>query len=345
VRARAWLAVLGALAACATAPERRAVPPSVVAPAGVLPPFDPAGPRLVYAVDFAHAWESRRSHDELVARTVDVLRRRVDGLFKGGVVRRAGDGVEVLLPQGDPAPLEVYRRIARQPGRFQVHLVDGGSEFMAALARRVRDMSPAGTLVTKDRWHGPGGTPQSEDDIITADDGQRLTRVLDDLTAATPVPADRQILLESWHSEFSSFQWRTFYVVKDAAIDNADVAAAEIAPAGDGQPAIRMVLTADGRRKFADLTARTVGRKLALVVDGTVRSAPVLMSPISGGVIFLMISGDPAAPREQLEDLVVVLRSGPLPAPLSLVKEEEELVPARASGASSGDRPAGARVP
>ncbi len=54
-------------------------------------------------------------------------------------------------------------------------------------------------------------------------------------------------------------------------------------------PEIQIVLTASGGKRFAEVTRQHAGRRLAIVVDGDVVSAPRVMSEISGGRV--MISG------------------------------------------------------
>jgi preprotein translocase subunit SecD len=80
--------------------------------------------------------------------------------------------------------------------------------------------------------------------------------------------------------------------------------------------------TADGGRQFGDLTQNSIGRQLAIVIDGNVISAPVIQSRISRqGVITGNFSADEAS------DLAVVLRSGALPIP-TRIEEERTIGPA-----------------
>ena len=80
-------------------------------------------------------------------------------------------------------------------------------------------------------------------------------------------------------------------------------------PASAG-PTIRW----SGAAAFARLTARHVGQKLALVVDGEVRSAPEIRTAITEGRA--LISG--MATRLEAHPLADILRIGALPFPLSL---------------------------
>lgn len=82
-----------------------------------------------------------------------------------------------------------------------------------------------------------------------------------------------------------------------------------------GQPMIAFELNADGADNFARLTEDNVGRRLAIVLDGVVQSAPVIKGEIGGGrgVIEGQFS------KEEAKDLALVLRSGALPAPLTVI--------------------------
>ncbi len=74
---------------------------------------------------------------------------------------------------------------------------------------------------------------------------------------------------------------------------------------------------AAGARRFAKLTTEHVGERFAIVLDGKVLSAPTIREPIPGGRG--QISG--GFNLQGAKDLAVLLRSGALPAPLSVIEE------------------------
>lgn len=82
-----------------------------------------------------------------------------------------------------------------------------------------------------------------------------------------------------------------------------------------GQPMIAFELTKEGTDAFARLTEENVNRRLAIVLDGIVQSAPVIRSRIGGGRG--VIEGQ--FTKEEAKDLALVLRSGALPAPLKII--------------------------
>lgn len=78
---------------------------------------------------------------------------------------------------------------------------------------------------------------------------------------------------------------------------------------------------------FAQVTGRNIGRRLAIVLDNVVKSAPVIQSRIPDGNA--MITTNDVNP-DDARDLAIVLRSGALPAPVNIVEE-------RSVGASLGN--------
>jgi uncharacterized caspase-like protein len=80
-----------------------------------------------------------------------------------------------------------------------------------------------------------------------------------------------------------------------------------------GEKAIGVKLDKSGTRQLADATAKGLGRRIAIVLDGQVISAPTVREPIEGGS--LEISGFPGG----AEDLAADLRAGQLSAPVKLV--------------------------
>ncbi|MCE7104454.1 protein translocase subunit SecD [Campylobacter coli] len=82
-------------------------------------------------------------------------------------------------------------------------------------------------------------------------------------------------------------------------------------------PVINFTLNAEGSKKFADYTGANVGKRLAIVLDNKVYSAPSINERIGGGSG--QISG--AFTQEEARDVAVALRSGALLAPVKLLEQ------------------------
>jgi protein-export membrane protein SecD len=103
-----------------------------------------------------------------------------------------------------------------------------------------------------------------------------------------------------------------------ATIDGADLTDAQ--PGFDqrsNEPIVNFRFNQKGAREFGKLTAENVGKPFAIVLDDVVVSYPRINEPILGGAG--MISGRFTV--EEANDLAIVLRSGALPAKLTVVEE------------------------
>ena len=87
-----------------------------------------------------------------------------------------------------------------------------------------------------------------------------------------------------------------------------------------GQPYVALEFNPKGAKKFAQITASNVGRRLAIVLDGKAQSAPRIREEIPSGEA--VITG--RFTLQKAEDIALVLRVGALPAPM--VIEEERTV-------------------
>lgn len=85
-----------------------------------------------------------------------------------------------------------------------------------------------------------------------------------------------------------------------------------------GRPCVSMQMNSDGARRWAQLTKSNIGKAIAIVLDGSVYSAPRVNGEIDGGNS--SISGNFTI--EDTKDLANTLKSGKMPAPTRIVQEE-----------------------
>ncbi len=82
-----------------------------------------------------------------------------------------------------------------------------------------------------------------------------------------------------------------------------------------GKPQVQLSFTADGTKKFADITSRNVDKPVAIVLDNQVIEAPNVQTPILAGNAVITGSFTVATAKE----LSIELNAGALPAPLILI--------------------------
>lgn len=93
----------------------------------------------------------------------------------------------------------------------------------------------------------------------------------------------------------------------------------------NNRPYVAMDFKPTGARIFSDLTGNNVGRRMAIVLDGNVYSAPVINERIPGGSAQITLGrGDYESSMREARDLALVLRAGALP--VELVFEEQRVV-------------------
>ena len=83
------------------------------------------------------------------------------------------------------------------------------------------------------------------------------------------------------------------------------------------QAVVNFTFDRSGSKKFARATSNNVGKRLAIILDNKIISAPVVREPILSGNG--QISGD--FTFQSATDLALLLRSGALPAPLNIIEE------------------------
>lgn len=82
------------------------------------------------------------------------------------------------------------------------------------------------------------------------------------------------------------------------------------------EPYVSIDFNAEGARRFDQITGANVGKRMAIVLDDTVYSAPVIRERISGGSAQISGSFD----EQEATDLAIVLRAGSLPAPVTILE-------------------------
>ena len=83
-----------------------------------------------------------------------------------------------------------------------------------------------------------------------------------------------------------------------------------------GKPAVSFSFKGEGASKFGVLTEENIGQRLAIVLDGTIKSAPTIQERITSQG---RITGD--FTTDEAKDLALVLRSGALPVPVEIEQE------------------------
>jgi preprotein translocase subunit SecD len=119
--------------------------------------------------------------------------------------------------------------------------------------------------------------------------------------------------------------WRTYYLYKTVELGGSAVSDANVRwDPNTNKPETIVNFTRWGGRRFGELTGNNVGRRMAIILDDLVMSAPTIQTRIDQGSSSIsMGEADPQKALDAAEDLVSVLRTGSLPAPLRVLSENK----------------------
>ena len=112
--------------------------------------------------------------------------------------------------------------------------------------------------------------------------------------------------------------WRTYYLERAVRLTGSGISKAMgTYDPNTNRPIVMLDFNRFGGRVFGDVTSQIVGMKFATILDDKVKSAPIINSAIRGGRASITMGGsDPRVMERERDDLVAVLNTGSLPAPL-----------------------------
>ncbi len=227
-----------------------------------------------------------------VDQSLEILRNRIDqfGVAEPVIIRQGDDEIVIQLPGvkdpqralkllGDTAQLE-FKIVAESPGMNLNELV--------AQARALKEWQD-GESMTKLNRAVQSRLPENTSLYFEKEIDKQTGREL-----LVPILLENKILM-------------TGDMIKDA----------QVRIGGNfNEPYVSLDMTARGGKVFAHITEKNVGRRMAIVLDDVVRSAPVIRERILGGSA--QISG--SFTHEEAADLAIVLRVGALPAPVDIIQ-------------------------
>lgn len=135
---------------------------------------------------------------------------------------------------------------------------------------------------------------------------------------ASKVPEGDQILFERMVDKDTGHEFRIPYLVKKRVMLTGDVLSdARVSIGQFNDPYVSITFDSKGGQEFERITGENVKKRMAVVLDNTIYSAPVIQERISGGRA--QITG--TFSTQEANDLAIVLRAGALPAPLKIVQD------------------------
>lgn len=239
------------------------------------------GARLAYKISDN---EATRIKDNAADQAVETIRNRIDqfGVSEPTIHRQAANEIVVQLP-GIKDPKRAIDIIGKT-AQLEFKLVD--------------DTAPVAAEI-------PAVVKAGEEDLLL----QKF---------AGKLPAEDELLFEKViNNETGEISKRPVLIKKQTLMTGDLLTEAKVnIDQRYNEPYVSMTFNAAGAKLFEEITAANVKKRLAIILDNTVYSAPVIQERIGGGNA--QISG--RFSMEEVKDLAIILRAGALPAPIKMLQ-------------------------
>ncbi len=255
-------------------------------------------------------------HDA-INQTITTITNRIDkmGVTEPSIARRGDDQVQIQLPGYDD-PEQAKSMIGRT-AQLQFQMCDDSNTFLKDL----KDLPEGAKLIESGYSRSNTGTAK---DIYLEFHKDKLASVKDYLTNKVPTN-----LVVKYGNDRDGLM-RTYTLDRKVPLSGDDLIDARVSAGSsmDPRPGVSLSFSPVGAKIFADLTANSIGKRMAIVLEDIVDSAPVINTKIPDGNAFISMGGA-RSNQELMRDanqLAVVLKSGALPAPVTF-REEKSVGP------------------
>jgi len=231
--------------------------------------------------------------ENLVNQVLEVLRNRIDqfGVAEPIITKQGKDKVVVQLP-GVKDP-ERALRVIGQTAQLEFKLVDDEAMQRIDLTSLMNSLLQSGKVK----------------------DPENIQEWRDALRPFLPSDTEFYFLIEK-DREKKGLKRIPILLKKETLLTGEYIRNAQVRINPDfNEPYVWVQFNERGAKIFEAITSVNVGKRLAIVLDDVVRSAPVIREKISGGEA--QITG--SFTMEEAQDLAIVLRAGALPAPVKIL--------------------------
>ena len=272
---------------------------------------------------------------DAVAQAQEVIRNRVDqfGVAEPTIQRQGDNRIIIELPGvqdvqrakdlvGQTALLEFQ---LLEPSEDRTRLIQRIDQVLAPEEEEEEEEEEEDLLLSSTAESAPLSSMLNfagEDLTVSGRDLQRVKNLLNTPEAQELIPADVEFIFSSKPAGAEGNEFYFLYLVGKKPemtghmIQDAFVSIGQIVEYL-GQPIVNFSTTDEGVRLFSRITGAHIGERMAIVLDESVYSAPVIQSKISEGRGIITGSGT----QEEAKDLAIVLRAGALPAEVEIIED------------------------
>ncbi|MEC9400031.1 MAG: protein translocase subunit SecD, partial [Myxococcota bacterium] len=250
-----------------------------------------------------------------VTQAVQVIRKRVDGLgvAEPSITRRGVSDIIVQLPGLGEQDIERAKKLIGATAQLKFRMVDdaGTNNFF----NQFRGKLPEGFKLRR-----IDGSYLS----VTHNDKEALKTFLDRFVDEDHVigfefrPIYKNVVEKTDLDRERSY-WKSYYIKAPVELTGRDVEDARVAIDQQfNRPYTAITFTPRGGDLFGELSANNVSKRMAIMLDDEVKSAPVFQEAIRGGSARITMGSmrSNSEIQREAQDLVIVLQGGALQAPL-----------------------------
>ncbi len=264
-------------------------------------------------IDFAYNSEQLKQIKHAALNQADkVVRTRVDkwGVTEPSISRRVDGSILVQLP-GFKDPSKA-RELLGRTAQLSFKLVNEESKAFEELISKL----PEGvTYSRRGNFGAISFVSESKEAIVNLTKGK--------------VPEGSELLFEvepianNTKSRFISHL--VFAAAELSGEDILDAVATHDTSSLDSRPAVSLKFTGPGGKRFGEITGENIQKRMAIVLDDLIVSDPVIQSRIPSGNAQITMGGAKGFNQQvtEAQDLALILKSGALPAPITILEERE----------------------
>ena len=258
--------------------------------------FVEAVPEIMY-MEFSEA-ELAKVSKNIIDQAANSVRNRIDrfGVAESSVSRQSDDRLVVELP-GIKDPNEIID-IIKRTGQLEFRIVN--TQLSTAELQSLIEDQKTALKIEK---------PYEKENLSKINEALKGTLPQNTSIAFSLVrSADNKKVIQS-----TPYLLENDVPVTGDMLDNAAVQVQR------NMPYVSMTFNKTGAKQFGDLTQKNIGRQLAIVLDGTVTTAPNIKSAILNGQAQIELGfGRYESLMKEAQEIVLVLKEGALPASLSV---------------------------
>ncbi|MBK7961056.1 MAG: protein translocase subunit SecD [Bdellovibrionales bacterium] len=266
----------------------------------VLQEFSTEGNRVVLRYYSAYLTDYK---NKVITQAIETIRNRIDefGVAEPSISQQGSDRILVQLP--GMADAERAKQLINTTAKLDFMIVseEMGSE---SLSKMISEVEKAGNY-----------------SITTLKYSDYVAKINQDL--ASKIPAKTAVYFEKATNAAKMEVGAIPYLLKmDTGLGGADLDGAAVKFGQFGEPEVELKFNPAGANKFADLTGANINKRMAIVLDKIVKSAPNIKDRIGGGQAVITMGGrNREDTMSEAQTIATALRAGALPASLEQLEE------------------------